>query len=97
MCYSYIHFDKISSENINRHERIVHRGYKPYVCTYCQRSFSKAETLKHHTMIHTGEKPHACTLCDKRFIQIVALRAHMKVHEKAKMGGKNALNINILN
>lgn len=67
---------------VARHKRVVHRGHKPYVCTFCSLAFAKAETLKHHTMRHTGEKPHACNLCDRRFIQIVALRAHMKTHEK---------------
>lgn len=69
---------------VTRHIRVVHRGHKPYVCTYCQLAFSKAETLKHHTMRHTGEKPHACQQCDRRFIQQVALKAHMKTHNKVR-------------
>lgn len=61
---------------------MVHRGHKPYICTYCQRSFAKADTLKYHTMTHTGEKPHACPICDKKFRQPVALRTHLKMHAK---------------
>lgn len=69
-------------DNLVRHNRSVHCGYKPFSCTYCQQRFAKAETLKHHTMTHTGEKPHACSFCDKRFIQSVALKTHLKVHAK---------------
>lgn len=65
-----------------RHNRVVHEGYKPYGCNYCEQSFSKSETLKHHLMRHTGERPHACPVCDYRFIQIVALKRHMKIHSK---------------
>nr|XP_029721388.1 LOW QUALITY PROTEIN: zinc finger protein 2 [Aedes albopictus] len=65
-----------------RHIKIVHCGIKAYNCTYCDRSFGKAETLKHHVMTHTGEKPHECRICGKRFIQSVALQTHMKTHRK---------------
>lgn len=68
--------------NMSRHIRIVHCGIKKYSCTYCERSFGKAETLKHHVMIHTGEKPHECKICGRRFIQSVALQTHMKTHRK---------------
>ncbi|XP_055533780.1 zinc finger and BTB domain-containing protein 17-like [Wyeomyia smithii] len=68
--------------NMSRHIKIVHCGIKAYPCTYCDRSFGKAETLKHHVMTHTGEKPHECKVCGKRFIQQVALQTHMKTHRK---------------
>ncbi|XP_058464355.1 zinc finger protein 2-like [Malaya genurostris] len=68
--------------NMSRHIKIVHCGIKAFPCTFCDRSFGKAETLKHHIMTHTGEKPHECTVCGKRFIQQVALQTHMKTHRK---------------
>ncbi|XP_062555692.1 zinc finger protein 845-like [Armigeres subalbatus] len=68
--------------NMSRHIKIVHCGIKSYNCTYCDRSFGKAETLKHHVMTHTGEKPHECGICGKRFIQSVALQTHMRTHRK---------------
>lgn len=71
-----------STGNMSRHIKIVHCGIKAYNCTYCDRSFGKAETLKHHVMTHTGEKPHECRVCGKRFIQPVALQTHMKTHRK---------------
>lgn len=70
--------------NKKRHMKVVHCGVKAYNCSYCDRSFGKAETLKHHVMTHTGEKPYACEVCGHRFIQSVALKTHMKVHSKGK-------------
>lgn len=40
--------------NRSRHIKIVHCGVKEFKCTYCEKSFGKAETLKHHIMTHTG-------------------------------------------
>ncbi|XP_011179001.1 zinc finger protein 14 [Zeugodacus cucurbitae] len=71
-----------SSGNLGMHDRIVHKGIRPFTCRFCDLSFGKQDTLKHHEMRHTGEKPHGCELCGKRFIQIVALRAHMKTHNR---------------
>ncbi|XP_055595426.1 zinc finger protein 501-like [Uranotaenia lowii] len=68
--------------NMSRHIKIVHCGIKAFPCTFCDRSFGKAETLKHHIMIHTGEKPHECKTCGRRFIQLVALQTHSKTHHK---------------
>lgn len=65
---------------LDRHTQVVHYDYKPYSCSYCDKTFSKSETLRHHTMRHTGEKPEACHMCDSRFIQKVALRRHLKTH-----------------
>lgn len=79
--FLYIKICSISG-NRGRHIKIVHGGIKAYQCTYCDRSFGKAETLKHHIMTHTGEKPHMCHVCDKRFIQAIALQTHMKTHSK---------------
>lgn len=68
--------------NFSRHKRIVHEGIKDYACSYCDKSFGKAETRKHHEMTHTGEKPHECNICHKKFIQPVALKKHKKIHFK---------------
>jgi len=66
--------------NVQRHYKTIHCGIKAFLCTYCDKSFGKAETLKHHIMTHTGEKPHGCKTCGKRFIQFTALQTHMKIH-----------------
>uniref|UniRef100_A0A182MA92 C2H2-type domain-containing protein n=1 Tax=Anopheles culicifacies TaxID=139723 RepID=A0A182MA92_9DIPT len=75
----------LTSGNFARHIKLVHRGIKEFKCTYCERSFGKAETLKNHIMTHTGEKPYKCDVCSKQFIQSYALQIHAKTHEKKKM------------
>ncbi|XP_053677002.1 zinc finger protein 501-like [Anopheles nili] len=75
-----------NSGNLTRHVRLVHHRVKAFKCSYCHRSFGKAETLKHHVMTHTGEKPHECAICFKRFIQLVALQTHTKVHAECTNG-----------
>lgn len=80
-----------SSGNLGMHDRIVHKGIRPFTCRFCNLSFGKQDTLKHHEMRHTGEKPHGCELCGKRFIQIVALRAHMKTHNTRKLPRKSII------
>ncbi|XP_036318411.1 zinc finger protein 2 homolog isoform X1 [Rhagoletis pomonella] len=69
-----------NSGNLRLHDRIVHLRLRPYMCSYCDKSFGKQATWKHHEMRHTGEKPYGCDMCGKRFIQSVALRAHMRSH-----------------
>ncbi|XP_050079648.1 zinc finger protein draculin [Anopheles maculipalpis] len=77
----------LTSGNFSRHVKLVHRGEKEFKCTYCVRSFGKAETLKNHVMTHTGEKPYKCTICSKQFIQAHSLQIHIKTHDKK--GGKS--------
>ncbi|XP_055842414.1 zinc finger protein 540-like [Episyrphus balteatus] len=75
--------------NLHRHKRIVHEGIKDYPCSYCDKSFGKAETRKHHEMTHTGEKPYECDVCQKKFIQLVAMKKHKKIHLKTVAGRRD--------
>ncbi|XP_061110903.1 zinc finger protein 180-like isoform X2 [Conger conger] len=45
----------------------AHFGKKPFICTYCGRSFDRCSHLITHHRIHTGEKPYCCTQCGKNF------------------------------
>ncbi|XP_052889293.1 zinc finger protein 681-like [Anopheles moucheti] len=76
----------LTSGNFARHIKLVHRGIKEFKCTYCERTFGKAETLKNHVMTHTGEKPYKCSVCLKQFIQSYAFQTHIKTHDKQKRG-----------
>ncbi|XP_053668267.1 zinc finger protein 501 [Anopheles marshallii] len=76
----------LTSGNFARHIKLVHRGIKEFKCTYCERTFGKAETLKNHVMTHTGEKPYKCSVCSKQFIQSYAFQTHVKTHDKQKRG-----------
>ena len=53
------HFIKYSS--LRRHENI-HRRWKRYPCTSCEKTFSTSSNVKaHEVFVHTGLKSHLCT------------------------------------
>lgn len=71
-----------SAGNLKMHVRNIHERAKDFACSFCERTFAKADTRKYHEMTHTGEKPHACDECGRRFLQPAALRTHRKIHLK---------------
>lgn len=38
--------------SLNRHERIVHEGEKPYACNICDKAFSTKGNMKVHMLSH---------------------------------------------
>ena len=54
---------------------------QPYVCKFCNRSFSISSNLQRHIRnIHKRERPFRCTHCEKCFGQQTNLDRHMKKH-----------------
>ena len=54
---------------------------QPYVCKFCNRSFSISSNLQRHIRnIHKRERPFRCSHCDKCFGQQTNLDRHMKKH-----------------
>ncbi|WP_330924556.1 C2H2-type zinc finger protein [Candidatus Sororendozoicomonas aggregata] len=53
---------------------------KNYICSYCEKGFSKPSDLKIHERVHTGEKPYGCSFCSKKFTQKSGLTQHLKIH-----------------
>lgn len=51
-------------------------------CSYCMKSFFRAEHLIRHVRIHTGEKPYVCNDegCSRRFARRDELARHQKNH-----------------
>lgn len=59
-----------------------------YICSTCNKAFSRPSSLRIHSHSHTGEKPYKCPQpgCGKAF----SVRSNMKRHEKgchAALGG----------
>ncbi|VEN48046.1 unnamed protein product [Callosobruchus maculatus] len=61
-----------------KHDRVIHKKLRPYVCDVCGSMFPTTKGLKSHKMQHTNEKPYACDQCGEGFRQKVSLRSHLK-------------------
>ena len=58
----------------------THYGIKPFVCSYCGKSFNEKGNLKTHIRIHTGERPFKCKKCNKGFKALGQLKDHLISH-----------------
>ena len=58
----------------------IHYRIKPFVCSYCDKSFNEKGNLKTHIRIHTGERPFKCKLCYKGFKALGQLKDHLISH-----------------
>lgn len=59
-----------------------------YICSTCNKAFSRPSSLKIHIYSHTGEKPYKCKYagCEKTF----SVRSNMKRHEKGCHGDSSS-------
>ncbi len=70
---------------------------QPYVCKFCNRSFSISSNLQRHIRnIHKRERPFRCTHCDKCFGQQTNLDRHMKKHLSQLSLTNSSLNIPLI-
>ena len=63
----------------------THVGYRPYVCTVCNLTYTlKSSLLQHVRKEHMGILPFACQFCGKKF----ADRRKRSIHERIHTGDK---------
>ena len=55
-------------------------GEKPYVCSHCQRGFTREASLKIHMESHEGLRPHTCLHCGMAFKRLHHYTDHMRIH-----------------
>jgi len=53
---------------------------RPYLCTVCDKRFTKKQHLNFHKPTHNTEKLYSCSQCEKRFKTQRYLKIHMNVH-----------------
>ena len=59
-----------------------------YVCTVCNETREKQNTMYYHILKHEGTKSYACSHCDKKFYQKYALDNHIQLtHSTAPIVG----------
>ncbi|XP_060078819.1 biorientation of chromosomes in cell division protein 1-like 1 [Ylistrum balloti] len=70
------------------HTKRVHEGWKSpnqkiFICSVCEKRFTKKYHVDRHMLIHTGEKPHKCIDCGRCFNNKSNLMSHIQlVHKK---------------
>ena len=70
------------SEYMKRHIKRVHTNptYKPFSCSYCDKTFKDKHKKKIHEMTHTGEKPYKCPICEYKCSTSYSLKIHQRNH-----------------
>ncbi|XP_041471002.1 uncharacterized protein LOC121420435 isoform X1 [Lytechinus variegatus] len=70
-----------SPRSIQSNPRSKSREDRPFVCTVCNKGFSRKDNLTTHMKIHQAKRRRdQCPFCKKKFLCSNYLRMHIKVH-----------------
>ncbi|KAI9321039.1 hypothetical protein BX666DRAFT_1913897 [Dichotomocladium elegans] len=53
---------------------------RPFACTECDQTFSRAHNLKSHFATHSTDRPFKCDSCSAKFRRLHDLKRHQKLH-----------------
>ncbi|XP_062977915.1 zinc finger protein 883-like [Elgaria multicarinata webbii] len=70
-------------KDLKAHQR-CHRTWKPFKCSWCEKSYGHSSNLTRHERVHTGEKPYECAECGKACRDNSHLITHQRMHTGEK-------------
>nr|XP_057945602.1 zinc finger protein 500-like [Doryrhamphus excisus] len=77
--------DKIFKRGGNLQKRTIWRkGEKPFMCSFCGKSYYETAHLEVHTRIHTRERRFSCSVCGKSFYETAHLELHARIHTRER-------------
>lgn len=62
---------------LTKHIQFAHSEPK-HPCTFCEKSFRRAKSLREHVATHTGESLYSCLYCTRRFKSDANKYKHMR-------------------
>lgn len=75
---------KSTNNGLQKHIKVVGIGEnRLFMCTLCNKEFTRGGDVKKHMRVHSGERPYACKDCGKRFSQSSNMKKHCRMmHRK---------------